>query len=178
MRRTLVVLLALALALPAAAGRRQAFHATEADFDCLLEWPQVRRMRVFNAKPRQLRKAIRILERSKPRRKLPRGTILQLVPTEAMVKAKGGFNKEGGGWEFFRLGVGPEGTTILERGGVEVSNRLTNPPASCQNCHVAARKFDFVCETGHGCIELGIPDTIIELLQNADPRCTPGGGDE
>jgi hypothetical protein len=174
MRQVLVGLLVLALAVPALAGRRQPFEATESDFECLLKWPKVRRTRIFHPKPRKLRKAIRIFERGKPRRKLPKGTILQLVPTEAMVKAKGGFNKEGGGWEFFRLGVSPEGTTILERGGAEVMNRLSDPPASCQNCHAAAKTFDFVCETDHGCVELSVPDIIIEILQNSDPRCTPG----
>jgi len=133
----------------------------------------VRNTRVFNAKPKKLRKAMRILEKSKPRRRFPKGTIIQLVPFEAMVKRGGGFNKEGRGWEFFRLEVSPEGTTIVQRGGPEVVNILTGNPSSCQGCHADAKKFDFVCEKSHGCVELGLPDIVFETLQNADPRCPP-----
>jgi hypothetical protein len=101
----------------------------------------------------------------RPRKHYPVGTILQLFPFEAMVKRGGRFNPEGDGWEFFRLSVSAEGTHIIARGGAEV----TNFAGSCQNCHVAARAYDFVCE-GHAVQSLPLPAGTIRALQH-DPRC-------
>jgi hypothetical protein len=163
MRLTVLGLLA-ALVLPPSAHAE--FVATEDDFRCLLDGHRVegKNFVVFHAKPRRLKRAIRVAERDLPRR-YPVGTILQLFPFEAMVKRGGRFNRAGNGWEFFRLAVGPEGTTILARGGEEVANGA----GSCQTCHAAAKKFDFVCE-GHDVTPLNLPPRAIEILQE-DPRC-------
>lgn len=82
-----------------------------------------------------------------------------------MVKRGGRFNPDGDGWEFFRLSVTAEETHIIARGGAEV----TNFAGSCQNCHVAARAYDFVCE-GHAVQSLPLPPSAIRALQH-DPRC-------
>src|ERR671918_719140 len=53
----------------------------------------------------------------------PVGTIIQLVPQEAMVKRAPGFDPDSNDWEFFALDVSPEGTKIVTRGGAEVVNQ-------------------------------------------------------
>lgn len=98
----------------------------------------------------------------------PVGTIIQLVPQEAMVKRAPGFDPASNDWEFFSLDVTAQGTEILTRGGAEVVNRFGG---SCSGCHGAAEpRFDFVCEDAHGCEPLPIGEDVIEGIQQADPR--------
>jgi len=79
----------------------------------------------------------------------PVGSVVQLVPTEVMVKREAGFNAVTKDWEYFDLDISAEGTKILTRGADEVKNRFGN---SCQDCHVkAAPQFDLICKTDHGC---------------------------
>ncbi|HEV7730986.1 MAG TPA: hypothetical protein VGR62_02445 [Candidatus Binatia bacterium] len=167
MRLVAAVLLVVLVTLPALAAKD--FEATESDFACLLNWDKVNNVRIFNAKPRLLRKAKRVLESGRPNRKYPVGTIMQLIPGEAMVKRKKSFNPDGNGWEFFQLGTSASGTTIVSR-GADAINFLG---LECKACHAAAVKFDFVCEKTHGCIVLPLTDAGIDALQRADPRCPP-----
>jgi hypothetical protein len=98
----------------------------------------------------------------------PVGTIIQLVPQEAMVKRAPGFSPSTNDWEFFSLDVSAKGTTILSRGGVKVLNRFGG---SCASCHRGAQpQFDFVCGTTHGCAPLPIGSAVFAALQKADPR--------
>ena len=98
----------------------------------------------------------------------PVGTIIQLVPQEAMVKRKPGFNPATNDWEFFFLDTSAQGTKIATRGGEEVVNRFGG---NCASCHAAATaKFDFVCGKTHGCAPLPIGDDVIRAIQQADPR--------
>jgi hypothetical protein len=98
----------------------------------------------------------------------PIGTVIQLVPQEAMVKRAPGFDPKSNDWEFFALDVTPQGTKITTRGGAEVINRFGG---SCSGCHGAAKpEFDFVCEKDHGCAPLPIGDDVIKSVQEADPR--------
>jgi hypothetical protein len=46
----------------------------------------------------------------------PPGSVIQLIPTEAMVKHDQGFNAATHDWEFFALDVSKDGTRIGERG--------------------------------------------------------------
>src|SRR5258708_26173306 len=46
----------------------------------------------------------------------PVGSVLQLVPTEVMVKREKGFNAATHDWEFFELDVSPTGPRIRTRG--------------------------------------------------------------
>jgi hypothetical protein len=102
----------------------------------------------------------------------PVGTIIQLVPQEAMVKRAPGFDPDSNDWEFFSLDVTAQGTTILTRGGAEVINRFGG---SCADCHsLAEPQFDFVCEQDHGCEPLPIDRSVIESVQAADPRPPSG----
>jgi hypothetical protein len=99
----------------------------------------------------------------------PVGTVIQLIPQEAMVKRAPGFDPGSNDWEFFTLDVTAAGTTIVTRGGSEVINRFSG--TSCAGCHSAAEpQFDFVCEDDHGCAALPVGDDVITAIQNADPR--------
>jgi hypothetical protein len=99
----------------------------------------------------------------------PVGTVIQLIPQEAMVKRAPGFDPASNDWEFFTLDVTATGTTILARGGSEVVNRFSG--GSCSGCHSAAEpQFDFVCEDDHGCAPLPVGDEVIEAIQQSDPR--------
>lgn len=101
----------------------------------------------------------------------PVGTILQLLPQEAMVKRARGFSPATKDWEFFSLDISVSGTKILSRGGAQVVNRFGG---SCASCHQAAQpQFDFVCGTTHGCAPLPIGPAVIAALQNSDPRPKP-----
>jgi hypothetical protein len=98
----------------------------------------------------------------------PVGTILQLVPQEAMVKRAKGVSPATDDWEFFSLDTSAAGTKILSRGGAKVVNRFGG---SCASCHSAAqRQFDFVCGTTHGCAPLPVGPAVFAALQKADPR--------
>lgn len=100
--------------------------------------------------------------------KYPVGTILQLVPQEAMVKRRAGFNPKTSDWEFFSLSTDATGTKIVTRGADEVVNRFG---LNCASCHVAAKgKFDLVCEKTHGCAPLPVGDDVFHALQASDPR--------
>ena len=99
----------------------------------------------------------------------PEGTVLQLVPTEVMVKREKGFNAATRDWEFFELDVSPAGSTIRTRGFVSVVNRFGG---NCFTCHVKARpEYDLVCSTTHGCDPIPVTVAMSGALQRTDPRC-------
>lgn len=98
----------------------------------------------------------------------PPGTVIQLIPGEAMVKHDKGFNSETMDWEFFALDVSKDGTRIQKRGGADVANLF----GTCLGCHqAAAPQWDLVCETNHGCAPLPVTRAMIGALQRTDPRC-------
>src|SRR5215468_12423471 len=66
----------------------------------------------------------------------PPGSVIQLIPGEAMVKRDTGFNPVTHDWEFFELDVSKDGTQIRKRGFADVVNRFGG---NCFGCHVAAR---------------------------------------
>lgn len=109
------------------------------------------------------------LARSGGAGRYPVGTVIQLVPQEAMVKRRAGFDPASNDWEFFELDVSKTGTKIHQRGGAEIVNRFGS--GSCSSCHRAADpKYDFVCEETHGCEPLPITREVIDGFQEADPR--------
>jgi hypothetical protein len=89
---------------------------TAKSFGCVLDLPKVRNTRIQNPDPEKLREAIRIFKDSVPDREYPKGTILQLIPTEAMVKHDRAAFPNTNGWEFFALKVSADGTTIQDPG--------------------------------------------------------------
>jgi hypothetical protein len=101
----------------------------------------------------------------------PPGSVVQLVPTEVMVKHEAGFSPATRDWEFIELDVSAEGSTIRARGFVEVVNRFGG---NCFACHAKANPGrDMICETGHGCDPIPLTPTMIKAIQNTDPRCDP-----
>lgn len=110
--------------------------------------------------------------------KYPTGSVVQLVPTEVMVKREPGTFPATGDWEFFELEVNESGSKIAKRGFVDVVNRFDG---NCFSCHAPAREpWDFICETGHGCEPIPIDHKMTGALQRSDPRCgeaVPEDGD-
>src|SRR5262249_35156594 len=89
----------------------------------------------------------------------PPGSVIQLIPSEAMVKRDKGFNTATHDWEFFELDVSKDGTQIRKQGTVDVVNRFGG---NCFDCHVpAAAHWDLVCETDHGCAPLPVTRAMI-----------------
>ncbi|HNP31059.1 MAG TPA: hypothetical protein PKK23_18585, partial [Nitrospirales bacterium] len=136
----------------------QEITVSEHTFGCILDLPKVRNTRINHADPGKLKEAKRILRDSVPETEYPVGTILQLVPHEAMVKHSHDKFPKTNGWEFFFLEVSKEGTKIADRGDnvVNVSQGVT-----CLSCHQPAARFDFVCEKGHGCAPIPFDDQKI-----------------
>ena len=101
----------------------------------------------------------------------PPGSVVQLVPTEAMVKREAGFNPATKDWEFFEFEVSAQGTEIRTRGFVDVVNRFGG---NCFACHVQAKpEWDMICEQGHGCDPIPLTPVMLKALQKTDPRCEP-----
>src|SRR5262249_48928893 len=99
----------------------------------------------------------------------PPGSVIQLVPGEAMVKRDKGFNAATRDWEFFELDVSKDGTVIRKRGFVDVVNRFGS---NCFACHIVARpEWDLVCEMDHGCAPIPLTRAMSGALQRTDPRC-------
>src|SRR5262249_40235342 len=107
--RLLVLSISLVLGLVLTAGAEP--HARPRDFRCLLKGtkPEGKSFFVFNRNRAKLRKAVAMSETGEiPPQGYPVGTILQVLPFEAMVQRRPGFNPEGDDWEFVRLGVTPK----------------------------------------------------------------------
>jgi hypothetical protein len=99
----------------------------------------------------------------------PPGSIVQLIPAEAMIKHHKGWSAKTNDWEFFELDVSEEGSKIKVRGTTRVKNKFGG---NCFECHQKAEpQWDFICEEGHGCDSLPIPDFLIRRIQRGDPRC-------
>ena len=76
---------------------------SEQSFRCINDWPKIRNTHIYNADPEKLKEAIRIFRDSVSDTEYPVGTILQLIPTEAMVKHSRGTFAKSNDWEFFLL---------------------------------------------------------------------------
>lgn len=142
---------------------------TEASFSCIRDMTPVRGFFVGNllGDMEGTLKAANTLEGAV----YPVGSVVQLVPTEAMVKREAGFSAATKDWEFFELGVTPAATTIRVRGTHEAVNRFGG---NCLSCHIQAKpEFDLICENTHGCAPIPITPVMAKAIQNTDPRCAP-----
>ncbi len=146
----------------------QDITVTEQTFGCILDWPKVRNTYFKHDDPKKLKEAMRIFRDSVPDKEYPVGTILQLIPFEAMVKHPREKFPATNGWEFFDLEVSKEGTRIKERGEQVVNH---SQGVTCLSCHQPTAKFDFVCEKGHGCAPIPFDDEKIAAIQKTDLRC-------
>jgi hypothetical protein len=81
----------------------------------------------------------------------PPGSVIQLIPGEAMVKHDKGFNSATHDWEFFELDVSKDGTQIRKRGAADVVNRFGG---NCFDCYVpAAAQWELsLSQSSPGCI--------------------------
>jgi len=155
----------------AADSRSPALSISEKSFRCMTEMTHIGRFYVDNLVG-NLKGTTQVAE-SMTGGLYPVGSVLQLVPTEVMVKREKGFNAATRDWEFFELDVSPTGSTIRKRGFVEVVNRFGG---NCFICHIRARpEWDLVCDTTHGCESIPITIAMINALQRTDPRCKKQG---
>lgn len=144
-------------------------EVTDASFRCMRQMAQVRHFYVDNLLGNVM-DTVKVANAPKGA-VYPAGSVVQLVPTEAMVKREAGFSPATGDWEFFELEVSEQGTRIGKRGFADVNNRFGK---NCFSCHAPAREhFDFVCESDHGCEPIPIDHQMTGALQRSDPRCGP-----
>ena len=148
-------------------------EVTDQSFECLHQNQKVRNMYVDNILG-DLKRTLAVAE-SGMGGVYPPGTVLQLIPGEAMVKLEKGASPETNDWEFFALNVSKDGAKIKARGFAEMKSALGG---SCLDCHSKAKpKWDMTCEQGHGCDPIVLPGinvpVLTSALQKIDPRCTP-----
>jgi hypothetical protein len=171
--RLSAILCGVAFLISMSAGRAVDISSTEGvhidanSFRCIRSMKHVRGFYVDNLRGNL--SATLATANSKTGAVYPPGTVLQLVPTEVMVKHERGFNAITHDWEFFELDVSRQGTQIRKRGFADIVNRFGG---NCFGCHIAARpQWDLVCETDHGCAPVPFTRPMIDALQRTDPRC-------
>lgn len=147
----------------------QTRQITQADFGCMRDLTPVGRFYVGNLAG-NVEETVRVAQ-SATGGPFPVGSVVQLVPTEVMIKREAGFSAATNDWEFFELDVGPQGSAIRRRGHVDVVNRFGG---NCLECHAkAGKQWDMICSTDHGCDPIPLTDDMIRALQKTDPRCPP-----
>jgi hypothetical protein len=160
-------LLALLLLSAIPAAHADGLDIDNANFNCMLDMQPVRGFYVDNLIPGKIADTLAVANAEQG--EYPPGSVVQLVPSEVMVKHPAGFSAATSDWEFFELDVSAQGSKIGKRGFVDVVNRFGG---NCFGCHVKARpEFDLICETGHGCDPIPLTPQITSLLQKTDPRC-------
>ena len=137
------------------------------DFLCLSDahFEKVGKIRIANGLGHQAEAVA--LAKSQAPGTYPVGTILSLLPGEAMVKRGHGFSAATNDWEFFQFHLDTGKTIITARGTTEPKNL----GGTCLSCHAPAKDFDFVCATNAKCAKL--PFFINTNINPAtdDPRC-------
>jgi hypothetical protein len=168
-RRFALICISWILAASASAAGKAPIPVTDKSFGCISQLKPVRGFFVGNLSG-DLAGTLRVA-RSADGGVYPPGSVIQLVPTEVMVKQPKGFNETTHDWEFFELNVSKEGTSINKRGFADVVNRFGG---NCFACHIKAQpKWDLVCETNHGCDPIPLTESMLKAVQHTDPRC-PG----
>jgi hypothetical protein len=154
-------------AVAAETGASVNFSISEKSFHCMTEMTRVRHFYVDNLAG-NLKGTLNVAN-SATGGIFPVGSVVQLVPTEVMVKREKGFNAATRDWEFFELDVSKDGSKIRSRGFAEVVNRFGG---NCFSCHVRARpEWDLICDNSHGCESIPITRSMSGALQRTDPRC-------
>ncbi|MBF7729445.1 hypothetical protein [Pseudomonas sp. N040] len=163
---TLLLALPVAVTLQAA-ETASSFKLDETSFRCMREMTPVRHFYVDNLAGNL--QGTLAAANAPQGAVYPTGSVVQLVPTEVMVKRDPGFSPVTGDWEFFELEVSASGSKISTRGFAEVNNRFGK---NCFGCHAPARQpWDFICEQGHGCEPIPVTHAMTGALQRSDPRC-------
>jgi hypothetical protein len=171
-RGSLVVSTSVAVLLTASGGwaadqsAEPALKADDNTFKCITDMTPVRHFYVDNLLG-NLKGTATVAE--KGRGDYPAGSVVQLVPTEVMIKQQKGFNPTTRDWEFFAIDVSKDGSKIYQRGFENVNNRFGQ---NCFACHQQAREeFDLICEENHGCAPIPVTRPMFRALQKTDPRC-------
>src|SRR3954464_12719227 len=134
---------------------------------CIANGTKVRHTYIEHPDPAKLKEAVHLYENKVAGGEYPEGTIIRMIPGEAMIKRSPSAFPSTNGWEYFALAVTPEGTTVRARGD-QASNRL----GTCQSCHAgAAKTSDYICGGGSGCPTVPLTEEQIAMLQKNDPRC-------
>jgi len=163
---------AIAVADEEAADKTAELEITAESFRCLTEMTPVKHFYVDNLLGDV--DATVAIAKSEDGGVYPPGSVVQLVPTEVMVKRQNGFNDLTKDWEFFELDVSSEGSSIRNRGFTDVVNKFGG---NCFGCHIQARpEWDMICGKDHGCAPIPVTTEQIVALQQADPRCAADGG--
>lgn len=153
-------------AAPAAAAAPKTLTITDASFSCIRDLKPVRGYFVGNLLGNV---DATVAVAMKGDGEYPAGSVVQLVPGEAMVKHPAGFNAATKDWEFFELDPLPTGTKIRVRGTTQAVNQFGG---NCLTCHAQAEaKYDMICEQGHGCAPIPVTPVMARAIQNTDPRC-------
>ncbi|GLX85778.1 hypothetical protein tloyanaT_20300 [Thalassotalea loyana] len=160
------------IALPIAAHADEALKEKitsldDTSFQCIKQMTKVRGFYVDNVDPERLAETVAVAQKGQG--EYPAGSVIQLVPSEVMVKHPKGTNSKTNDWEFFELKVSKEGSKVHVRGFEDVVNKFGG---NCLDCHKKARpEFDMVCEQGHGCDPIPITPQMTAVIQKTDPRC-------
>ncbi|HXC21095.1 MAG TPA: hypothetical protein VNV13_06405, partial [Steroidobacteraceae bacterium] len=158
-------------AAPAAPAAPQLPAITENSFRCVTQMTHVRHYYVDNLAG-NLAGTVHAAE-STTGEPYPVGSVLQLVPTEVMVKREKGYNAATHDWEFFELDISADGTKIRTRGFAEVVNRFGG---NCFACHIKAQpQWDLICDNSHGCDPIPLTRAMTGALARTDPRCKNSG---
>lgn len=155
------------VAAPTPPSAPKPLQITEASFSCIRDLKPVRGFYVGNLLGDM--DATLAAANNTAGAKYPPGSVVQLVPGEAMVKHHPGYNAATNDWEFFELDALPTGTKIRVRGATDVVNQFGG---NCLTCHAQAEaKWDMICEQGHGCAPIPVTPVMARAIQNTDPRC-------
>jgi hypothetical protein len=166
-RRMLLTSIALVVGVAAGAMADETkVNVDENAFKCMLEMTKVRHFYVDNVLG-DLQSTVAVAQAG--RGEYPPGSVVQLVPTEVMIKHEKGYSPVTRDWEFFSVDISKDGSKIHSRGAAEVNNRLG---LNCFACHVKAKpEFDFICEQTNGCDPIPVTRPMFTALQRSDPRC-------
>ncbi len=133
---------------------------------CISDGTKVGHTYLQHPDPAKLAAAVKLYEGKATDAEYPEGTVFRLVPGEAMVKRSRAAFPNSNGWEYFALTVNAQGTTVRARGD-EAANRI----GTCQSCHSASAKSDYICSAGSGCPPVPLAEEQIAQIQKNDPRC-------
>jgi hypothetical protein len=146
------------------------FDPKPTDFECISKWEKVSGFHITN-KAGKTAEAVAVAK-SATGGVYPVGTIIQHLPTEAMVKRKAGFSAAAKDWEFFKLTITGTTTAIAERG----TTAIQTMGQACASCHMKApSEYDFVCNIwgDQGSMNCGfnLGDSQLNSAIDMDTRC-------
>ncbi|HEX2732062.1 MAG TPA: hypothetical protein VHM70_10660 [Polyangiaceae bacterium] len=140
------------------------------DFTCIGDWQKVQGFRITNLLG-HTDEAVAVAMKGDG--DYPVGTLIQHLPTEAMVKHKAGFSADTRDWEFFQLSVANDGTVTITNHGATNVMTMGN---TCASCHSEApAKYDFVLNNYQFYdmvkLDFDFMDDFLQMQIDADPRC-------